>query len=82
MAGLDPAIHVVALQNETPLVSQRLPEALRQPRRVDGRDKPGHDAVGVLANGVRAPTAGACLQLEPSRPPQLAVDLLETTVSD
>jgi hypothetical protein len=45
-------------------------------------DKPGHDAVGVLANGVRAPTAGACLQLEPARPPQLAVDLLETTVSD
>jgi hypothetical protein len=79
MAGLDPAIHVVALQNETPLVSQRLPEASRQPHRVD---KPGHDAVGVLANGVRAPTAGACLQLEPSRPPQLAVDLLETTVSD
>jgi hypothetical protein len=79
MAGLDPAIHVVALQNETPPVSQRLPEALRQPHRVD---KPGHDAVGVLANGVRAPTAGACLQLEPSRPPQLAVDLLETTVSD
>jgi hypothetical protein len=43
---------------------------------------PATTAVGAVATAFARPTACARLTLEPSKPPQFAVDLLETTFSD
>ena len=52
MAGLVPAIHAFRFRSLRECAAARGPKrAKRQPNRMDGRDKPGHDEARKVSGG-------------------------------